>query len=456
MRSSCHRAAGFVLLFVVGSAIPAAAEEHPEYGRLLDSAEKLQVLEFLVGQLRGNYELIQTWRGQCDFTVAKHSRGVTPSAADNRKVEKDWGKIQFPPKLNESISQAYVERDGYWFVRTGRADFAVNNRTGSYYVLWDPDDRMDYCDLASGEQWRQSIRQSPICTILTLEKAIEYKVGEKFGPVANFPVCDSLPSSQMVHVRPPKEGKLSFEVIDVRDCFAQFGQESGGPEVWYWSKLKKTVDYVAKGDESSREKIDRLMKVYATSNSPPIYTIVFGQVEKRHEIARYDGQVGFNVIEYSQLSGDLVGYRRKTSYQQLKGVFLPTTVDWMQPYIAERGTHFLVYVCSWIVSTSALNEPVADSDFEIEQFHLSYGDKLLDDIAGRLSVYDDQQGFIDCEKFSFDPARVQQPPQVQTGLSIGQKKPKSSRKGNRFLLIANGVVLLCMVSIFFFWKRRNR
>ena len=134
----------------------------------------------------------------------------------------------------------------------------------------------------------------------------------------------------------------------------------------------------------------------------------------------YDERAGFNQVMCSERQsmqktesgpGFELGRESLTGYRQILGTFVADDVKWHtfnnspmssgaeQTYQLKQIEHFsLVF--------TEINKPLAANEFDISQFNLKYGERMLDEINSTLSVYDDKLGFVPADKFVFDPARV--------------------------------------------------
>ncbi|MEK6259698.1 MAG: hypothetical protein AABP62_13860 [Planctomycetota bacterium] len=391
--------------------------------RELSGDEKRQALKMLVGQLRGNDELIQTWKGSYNFTDRFRFEGSIPGNKRENTSE------SLPPG---EIPTGESAGSGYWEITQGIAEFSLDKTIGSYHVFYQPQKPLGFIDIATGNRYQWETFGDSIHWIFTPEHSLEFDTKHTSGQFSDFVKVASVPPTggRVVHRRTVEETASLSRVFDPRKFF-----HADGSPYWEYCEFIAGAMEGKQGEDGvtfAREQIKILVQEFPH----PMYKMVTDHRSGRQTEIIFDGRVGFNVIRWQRTNQSKSEGERRITYREVSGSFIPESFD-ITIYTQSAGGLIPSTMRSAILQDVELNRPISAAEFGTDQFNLSYGERMLDKINNRLMVYDKNSGFITAEEFVFDPSRL--------GIVDKTREGATRSRSLIFLLIANGTIILVIV-----------
>lgn len=437
-----------VAISVVNSA---SADDHPEFGRQIESVdERIKILESIALQIRSNLELIETWSGTYEFTDRSFFKGPTPVPPDKDARELGWlNEEEAPPWERSLIPEITASMaEGYWRILKGGFDFDIDRNHGKSRVSMTCIPPVGYVDGHSGTITWNSNTPWQLNWLTTTEDSLEFDTKTIFHQLPGFAPIASLPKagSRVVYRRIPAKSRGKSHSFDPRDLFT-----SG---MFVNSKRNLYSDICLRRVEFLKKRLPLTSQFYATNDSPPVYTEHVKAKDGSEDFTRYDGRVGFNVVNSTLLRDGKIEIQRLLTYRKVGDIFIPATAEWTLATGAKLEPWF---IRSLKLTESSVNTPIDESAFAAEQLKLRYGDRMQDDIKARLFVFDGKE-FAPAEEFVYNAARAAST-KVRDSLVVDASSysasPAAPQKGRRILLIVNGGILLCLIA-FFVYKRYGR
>jgi hypothetical protein len=398
----CFALLAAVLRTMIPDQVLAEDEKPPnvaKFGRQLPNGELLKTLELISVQGRTNYEQVQTWKGSYALTKGIRFAGEIPGLEFNEMAAEEQERL---PRLNDGrIPTGAAAGDGYWQMKSGVADFSLDRIHDKYHVFFHPEAPLGFIDVETGVEHRWKTNGDSVHWILTSEHSLEFDIHHGAGQLRDFPPVKSVMpgGGRIVYRRSPDDNLPLGNAFDARRFFHQGGSE-------YW-KLCDKYAAVLRGErgERRRQEVMNTMKMYVNGALPPAYTQVAQHQGGLELIIIYDGNVGFNVVLSEQRINGQLFERRVVTYRNVDGIFIPESS--LSQSFQHKPNNSLSMLTECRLESCEINETIPDSEFTLDQFDLAYGERMLDEIANRLFVFDKDARFVPASEFVYDPARAE-------------------------------------------------
>ena len=198
---------------------------------------------------------------------------------------------------------------------------------------------------------------------------------------------------------------------------------------------------------------EKLTKLYASAETPPVYTLVFGDLNKGYSVCQFDGRMGLNAVSFAQFDGAKKNLSRKTTYVEHEGIFLPSELSYSWLSYDKEGAIQSAFARTLRVRTDWMNRPVSETEFGEESLGLKYADRKFDEITGENSVYDDQSGFVPAAEFKLDESKYAP---TQSVRNDSNRLPPSGDRGRRYVFLLNAVAVLGFIGfVLVRWYRKH-
>jgi hypothetical protein len=418
-------------------------------GTVLSADEWLAAMDMIALQMRANYELIRTCHGTCRFTDRMWFPGTAPRQPSGGRVippsaEKD-GTIQVD---RGAIPQEKGE--WYWEISSGVATFSLDSARESYHVFYNPTVPMTFIDCKAGEVFQWNSNGDSLHWVVTPESTLEFDIRHREGQLPGFPnvaSVDPTHGGRIAYKRDPEYLSHNTRFLDVRDFFRSIGAMN-------WEHCDRCARTLR--GEFGSEYQDRMLansRLYKRSSVETEYTLLLRYKNDIESETVFSGAAGFNPVSFVQRRKGQILSEQHVSYRNVSGVFFPVSFE-LTRYNPRSGSFGLIFHRSCTVDAVELGGKIDDAEFGVEQFQLEYGERLLDERTGALSVVDRDGQLTPADRFQFDSTLVKRPEQRDpTGSTESTPEAPTPARGSRWLLVANGLLVLALVAIFVVRRR---
>ncbi len=433
------RRAVVMICFMVNGAIT-TGQNTEDSGRVEIGREaSSKLLETIALQMRSNFERIETWSGTCSFSDWVRSNDPNPSFGADGLIREGVRVIAEPVTVPEVIAKHEGPKPGYWRLMRGTITFSLDNINGRLHTFVDSSDPVIFVDVANGTQMTTGKPGFGRHLIVNPEEMFEYDVRENRGQIPGFTSLPWLPASgsRVLFRRASENSRRDTQSFDPRDCFFQ-GQYSTKKPRSYWSHCERHAGWVV------NPKYAEMESIVGSADHAPVYTHTFTSKSGTKTSWKYDGNVSFNVIDDSQFQNGVLSWQRRSKFQAVSEIFVPAEMTVIHTREDEDGTIHPSFIRTITMQKTVLNSPVSDDEFNVGQFRFRYGDRMVDEIKGSLSVYDGAK-YVPAEEFVVDDAKLN--PAKVVIQDSKQKTDGPKPRGNRWLLIINGLVFLSIIGV---------
>lgn len=397
--------------------------------REVAAAERLQVLEMLAVQIRGNYERIVTWSGSYRFNDRFRFNGEIPRVGGMRdevvEMNREGGKLA--PLNSGEIPVGAEAGGGHWEIMRGVARFAWDKESDSYHVFYQPTEQVGFIDVPTGKGARWPILGHPRHWTFTPEHALEFDTEYVTGPLPDYPNVATVPpngNGRIVYRQTVREGRTTTRIVNARDFL------SNGSYLFFRNLELYTSALRGKRTDKEKQLVQDGVEIFLDKGPPPAYTVVAKYYrDGAQDATTYDSGVGFNAVHWVDRSGTgQILDERRIRYRSISGIFVPEFVS-LTRCKEISGSVRPTAIRTFELLNCELNKDIPTSEFGVEPFKLAYGERMLDKINKQLMVYDGA-GFVPAEEFV----------------------PRSSEDSNGgsariYLLVANAVVVLAIIGL---------
>lgn len=406
--------------------------------------------------MRANYEKMRTWIGEYEFVDCCRFPGEVPERESIQLVADLQGRF---PADRYGIATGESAGGGHWLILRGVVHFAVDNAAGKCHVFYDVKPPVQLLDVATSALYEQAESRESAHWMISDDDVLECEPDISRGELPGYPSVGFLSqvNGRVVYRRSLREGKGNGRLVDVRDFF-------GDQRRKFW----ETCDLYAstlRGERSEKERefVENRVSVFHQSQPNEQFTIVSEYPMNRKTTTVFDGRYALNAV--SRLSSDDQRFYRRIviSYRLINGVFVPDNHDSMLSNRHVAGPSLPGHIRKFRLLDSQVNVDLPESELSVAAFGLAYGDRMADKITSQLQVYDDRVGFVDFEKFVFDPARApvkEQPaaPPNPVAIHPPPPSPPATDRGRtlRWLLTINAIILLTVISIVLYRRHARR
>ncbi|MCA9043656.1 MAG: hypothetical protein KDA69_05005 [Planctomycetaceae bacterium] len=397
---------GTLLLF------PACAEAYvgPEvvtdmsvFGVELHGAEKIAALELIARHTEENYQRIGTAQGSYLSFRRSHFSGNGGNAAGESEL------VAEEPAFVGGISTEFLVEagpgDGHWDISKLILQFEWDRPTSRSHDWYKVVESQQSMDVKDRELFRLANRE--ICNhwITTPEDLLEFQEGSTYGKLDGYPEVRGLPSQEgrVAYRRPVRTKVGSRYPIESVAGFFELGGSTASESCRRW-----TIALSGSQGEELRERAEAACRVFSDGRTPPRITVVNNHRPGRVQTIReFDGSVSFNSTKYvsvAKLGFGEIKVVSQISYALESGVYFPEKLT-RNHYQGSPNAH-LTKSESFQLVDLVLGEELSADRFTTDAFKLRNGDRLVDEIAGKLLVYHRRDGLIPVEDFEFGPVEA--------------------------------------------------
>jgi hypothetical protein len=371
----------------------------------------------IAAQIHGNYLLLKTWTGKCDFV----------------------DRFCFPGNMPGTAVRDQGNTAGFCETTAGSLEFQWDLSSDRLHVFYHPARPLEHSDILSGKSSKQDYAGDTYHWIITPEHWIEFGTNVELGQIKEFPNVPSVPSQggRIVKRKVRKEADRSGRIFEPIDLFSNGTMP-------FWQHCQFYADALT-GKRSADEKqhVEKNAHLLKRSGSPTCFVLTIDYpgpgIDAKH-MGRaetvFDSSVGFQPTSWIRFVGDHVVEKRAISYKNIAGTFIPASFLYEIYDTDHPETKVPKLSRALTFKSSTLNDPIPASRFGIEQFDLKYGERMMDEIENRLYVQD-KTGLVPADQFKIDPDKI---PTVFTGQATGHSR-------NWPLISLNVVVVIVLASI---------
>ena len=127
-----------------------------------------------------------------------------------------------------------------------------------------------------------------------------------------------------------------------------------------------------------------------------------GGVDRSTSTSVFSSDAGFNLVSYEMSCFGKPEQTRRCSFREVEGIFIPSEFEYKHFRWADVEEAYLTLHRRFTLKEVQVNEPLEPGVFEIENLGLEYGDRMVDRIENRLTVFDGKQ-FVPAEQFILRP-----------------------------------------------------
>lgn len=318
------------------------------------------VLTMILAEGRNNFERVQTWQGEADFTVDIIYRGVAAEHVFQTKTE---GKGNIPQSVRKR--------------KVGNIQFVADFEKGYVYENLYRPNPVQYTEFETGRDLRA---RSPLPW-----HTVSVITPEHFTQSAPS-VYDGTSIKRRHAVREvPQKGSASIMsgVFDPRKCFGARGV--------VWETLPRLLQKIDAQGKFSVDEYDLEVKERVQGGNIE-YRIQIPLKSSQTDIFAtmiFSGACGFNIISYEISAQDGNLFQKSSwEYDLVDGIYLPTKTE-NQNFDLQTGQ--LRYHEEFIFRNHQLNQAIPDKTFTHENLGLKDGDKFTDKIMNKKYMYQDKK-----------------------------------------------------------------
>jgi hypothetical protein len=108
------------------------------------------------------------------------------------------------------------------------------------------------------------------------------------------------------------------------------------------------------------------------------------------------------MVSYEMISFGKPEQTRRCTFREVEGVFIPSEFECKRFRWADVEEGYLTEHRRYTLKEVRVNEPLEPGAFEIETLGLEYGDRMVDRIENRLTVFDGER-FVPADQFRLQP-----------------------------------------------------
>ncbi len=328
---------------------------------------------------KSNFDRIRNWQGSFEFT--ENSTLKSGNVADH--LIKKYGVV---PPLE--------------LITVGRIDFVVDATLDACYCAFRPARPTTMIELSKKSRKAQPLNQGVTNvyeTVVTPQHYLHFRPGHLYGQLHNHEVAPlKLGSGTQVAFRERAATRESGNAGDVVDPKSFFAHWNDAPSSWLalqhdgkvFDELRAippvanppaTFEVIAIGTADSRER-------------EYVVRVTIREGESRISLEKvFSASAGYNLTEYREihktanLDEEELWQSRRVEFRKHDEIFIPVRIRDFNTTTGQQR----IFRRDYALSHFTVNKPVSPDAFTVAVFDLKDGDRVLDQIEGKLFFVDD-------------------------------------------------------------------